>query len=83
MSKALKAATEANDPDAMVLMSNFPTTRPGHSTAFSPSAPSGVMPARPPKLPDDAIIDVTGPATAVAPGGVVAAGFFDETWAVK
>jgi hypothetical protein len=33
-----------------------------------------------PKLPDYAIIDVTEPATGTAPGGVVAAGFFDESW---
>ncbi len=33
-----------------------------------------------PKLPDYAIIDVTKPATGVAPGGVVTAGFFDEEW---
>lgn len=33
-----------------------------------------------PKLPDYAIIDVTQPATGIAPGGVVAAGFFDEEW---
>jgi pimeloyl-ACP methyl ester carboxylesterase len=33
-----------------------------------------------PKLPDFAVIDVTVPATTQAPGGVVAAGFFDERW---
>jgi pimeloyl-ACP methyl ester carboxylesterase len=33
-----------------------------------------------PKLPDYAIIDVTEPATGTTPGGVVAAGFFDEKW---
>jgi len=33
-----------------------------------------------PKLPDYALIDVTQPATGIAPGGVVTAGFFDEEW---
>jgi pimeloyl-ACP methyl ester carboxylesterase len=33
-----------------------------------------------PKLPDFAVIDVSVPATTQAPGGVVAAGFFDERW---
>jgi dienelactone hydrolase len=33
-----------------------------------------------PKLPDYAVIDVSVPADARRPGGVVAAGFFDERW---
>jgi hypothetical protein len=33
-----------------------------------------------PKLPDWAIIDVTQPVTSRHPGGVVRAGFFDESW---
>lgn len=33
-----------------------------------------------PKLPDWAVIDVTQPITDKAPGGVTAAGFFDERW---
>lgn len=33
-----------------------------------------------PKLPDWAVIDVTKPITDKAPGGVTAAGFFDEKW---
>ena len=36
-----------------------------------------------PKLPDFAIIDITKPPTTRAPGGVVLAGFFDESWQVK
>jgi pimeloyl-ACP methyl ester carboxylesterase len=36
-----------------------------------------------PKLPDYAIIDVTKPATGIAPGGVEVAGFFDEAWKLK
>jgi pimeloyl-ACP methyl ester carboxylesterase len=36
-----------------------------------------------PKLPDWALVDVTQPATARAPGGVDAAGFFDENWQLK
>jgi hypothetical protein len=36
-----------------------------------------------PKLPDYAIIDVTSPVTSRAPGTVVAAGFFDESWQMK
>ena len=36
-----------------------------------------------PKLPDFAVIDATTPMTARAPGKVVAAGFFDETWQLK
>ena len=33
-----------------------------------------------PKLPDWAVIDATSPRTSRAPGKVVAAGFFDESW---
>ncbi len=33
-----------------------------------------------PKLPDYAVVDVTQPITSRAPGGIVAAGFFDERW---
>ena len=36
-----------------------------------------------PKLPDYALIDFTKPATRVAPGEVVHAGFFDERWWVR
>ena len=36
-----------------------------------------------PKLPDWAIIDVTQPADAKAPGRIVAADFFDEEWQLK
>jgi hypothetical protein len=36
-----------------------------------------------PKLPDYAIIDVSQPVTAQKPGGIVAAGFFDEEWKLK
>ena len=35
-----------------------------------------------PKLPDFAVVDVAVPATSRAPGGIVAAGFFDERWAL-
>ncbi|HXG47183.1 MAG TPA: prolyl oligopeptidase family serine peptidase, partial [Methylomirabilota bacterium] len=33
-----------------------------------------------PKLPDWAVVDVTRPVTSRAPGGIAAAGFFDEQW---
>jgi dienelactone hydrolase len=33
-----------------------------------------------PKLPDYAVVDVTQPITSRKPGGIVAAGFFDEKW---
>jgi dienelactone hydrolase len=33
-----------------------------------------------PKLPDYAVVDVTQPITSRAPGGIVAAGFFNEEW---
>ena len=36
-----------------------------------------------PKLPDWAIIDITQPPDASAPGKVVNAGFFDEEWKLK
>lgn len=36
-----------------------------------------------PKLPDWAIIDITQPSDANAPGKIVEAGFFDECWKVK
>src|SRR5262249_3857598 len=35
-----------------------------------------------PKLPDYAVVDVAQPVTSRAPGGVAAAGFFDEQWAL-
>jgi hypothetical protein len=35
-----------------------------------------------PKLPDYAILDVNEPATSRRPAGIVAAGFFDERWAL-
>ena len=36
-----------------------------------------------PKLPDWAIIDISQPVTARAPGRIAAAGFFGERWEVK
>ena len=33
-----------------------------------------------PKLPDFAVVDVDVPVSSRAPGGIVAAGFFTETW---
>jgi hypothetical protein len=36
-----------------------------------------------PKLPDFAVIDVKVPPTSQAPGGIVAAGFFDEHWQLR
>jgi hypothetical protein len=33
-----------------------------------------------PKLPDYAVIDISKPVTSRAPGGIAAAGFFDESW---
>jgi hypothetical protein len=33
-----------------------------------------------PKLPDYAVVDIDKPVTSRAPGGIVAAGFFTETW---
>jgi hypothetical protein len=33
-----------------------------------------------PKLPDYAVVDIDVPVSSRAPGGIVAAGFFDETW---
>ena len=33
-----------------------------------------------PKLPDFAVIDISKPVTSRAPGGIAAAGFFDESW---
>jgi len=36
-----------------------------------------------PKIPDWALVDVTVAPTDKAPGGMTAAGFFDEEWQVK
>ena len=36
-----------------------------------------------PKLPDYAIININKPVTSRAPGGIAAAGFFDEEWKLK
>jgi pimeloyl-ACP methyl ester carboxylesterase len=36
-----------------------------------------------PKLPDYAVIDVSAPATTQSPGGICAAGFFDENWQLQ
>jgi pimeloyl-ACP methyl ester carboxylesterase len=36
-----------------------------------------------PKLPDYAVIDVRTPRSSRAPGGIVAAGFFDEAWRLQ
>jgi hypothetical protein len=36
-----------------------------------------------PKLPDYAIVDVDISVSPRAPGGIVAAGFFDERWALQ
>jgi hypothetical protein len=36
-----------------------------------------------PKLPDYAIVDIDVPVSPRAPGGIVAAGFFDERWALQ
>jgi hypothetical protein len=36
-----------------------------------------------PKLPDWAVIDLRTPPSSRAPGGIVAAGFFDERWNFK
>jgi dienelactone hydrolase len=36
-----------------------------------------------PKLPDYAIVDINKPVTSRSPGGVVAAGFFNETWGLS
>src|SRR5262249_23587805 len=33
-----------------------------------------------PKLPDYAVVDIKVPVSSRAPGGIVTAGFFDETW---
>ncbi|HSH15973.1 MAG TPA: hypothetical protein VLD18_08070, partial [Verrucomicrobiae bacterium] len=35
-----------------------------------------------PKLPDFAVIDIAQPVTSRSPGGIAAAGFFDESWRV-
>jgi len=36
-----------------------------------------------PKLPDYAVVDVSVPVSSRSPGGIAAAGFFDEHWALK
>jgi hypothetical protein len=33
-----------------------------------------------PKLPDYAVVDIDVPVSSRAPGGIVAAGFFNERW---
>jgi len=58
-------------PTRYVVLNSGPTFREGHDRTNS---------LQNPKLPDWAIIDLSTPPDALAPGKVVDAGFFDEAW---
>ncbi|HEX8915226.1 MAG TPA: hypothetical protein VF796_22935 [Humisphaera sp.] len=62
------------NPARYVVLNSGPTFREAHD---------GTNSQQNPKLGDWAIIDVTTPPSAAAPGNVVANGFFDEAWKVK
>jgi hypothetical protein len=59
---------------AYVVLNSGLTFREGHDRTNSQQNP---------KLPDWAIIDITQPPDALAPGRIHDAGFFDEEWKLK
>ncbi|MEZ5300050.1 MAG: hypothetical protein R3F11_05190 [Verrucomicrobiales bacterium] len=59
------------NPERYIVINSGPTFREGHD---------GTNSQQNPKLPDWAIIDLTEPPSATAPGKIVAADFFGETW---
>lgn len=59
------------NPDKYVVLNSGPTFREGHDRTNS---------LQNPKLGDWAIVDLAEPPTALAPGRIVAAGVFDESW---
>lgn len=61
-------------PDRYVVLNSGPTFREGHDRTNS---------LQNPKLPDWAVIDLSQPPDALAPGHVVAADFFDEYWQMR
>jgi hypothetical protein len=61
-------------PSRYVVLNSGPTFREGHDRTNS---------LQNPKLPDWAVIDLSAPPDALAPGKVVAADFFDEGWQVR
>jgi len=62
------------NPDQYVVINSGPTFRENHDRTNS---------LQNPKLPDWAIINFTTPPSGDAPGKVVAADFFDESWSLK
>lgn len=61
-------------PDHYVVLNSGPTFREGHDRTNS---------LQNPKLPDWAVIDLSQPPDATAPGRVAAADFFDESWQLR
>jgi hypothetical protein len=64
----------ANRPSGYLVLNSGLTFREGHDRTNS---------LQNPKLPDWAIIDITQPPDALAPGRIHDAGFFDEQWQFK
>ena len=60
-------------PARCVVLNSGPTFREGHDHTNSQQTP---------KLPDWAVIDLSEPPSALRPGRIAAAGFFDEAWAL-
>ncbi|MGI9241702.1 MAG: prolyl oligopeptidase family serine peptidase, partial [Verrucomicrobiales bacterium] len=61
-------------PQRYLVINSGPTFREGHDRTNS---------LQNPKLPDWALIDLDHPPSDVAPGGIVAAGFFGEKWELE
>jgi hypothetical protein len=61
-------------PSRYLVVNSGPTYREGHDASNSVQTP---------KLPDWAIIDLSVPPDALAPGRVAAVDFFDESWALS
>ncbi len=61
-------------PSRYLVVNSGPTFREGHDASNSVQTP---------KLPDWAVVDLSVPPDALAPGRIVAANFFDESWELR